>query len=157
MKITAIFAFVLISASGIDADCNLVNTLVGIDQFSGLVAAVKAAGLVDVLLGDGPFTVFAPSDRVFNHLPASALIGLASDPEALKTVLLRHVVPGQMIMSKDIPDGETVLPTAAPGENVTVMKQSGRVMVKTSAGAAYVVYPDIVATNGVVHKISGLI
>nr|ACO10906.1 sll1483 precursor [Caligus rogercresseyi] len=165
MKIYVILALVIISSSSIDAclkssctqDCNLVNTLVGIRQFSSLVASVKTAGLVDVLVGDGPFTVFGPTDEVFKKLPESTKAALASDPQALKTVLLRHVIPGKMIMSKDIPDGETVLETTAPGESVTVTKRNGRVMVTSSSGTAIVVYPDVTATNGVIHIVSDVI
>merc|ERR1712168_1752378 len=62
-------------------------------KFSTLLAAVKAAGLVDTLAGEGPFTVFAPPNTAFEKVPADALNGLLADKEALKKVLLRHVVP----------------------------------------------------------------
>nr|ADD38412.1 protein sll1483 [Lepeophtheirus salmonis] len=164
MKIIALFLIVAIGSSThampvstCTEDCNLVNVLVGMEKFSGLVASVKAAGLVNTLLGEGPFTVFAPSDHVFKKLPIATLISAASNKEALKTLLLRHVIPGQKIMAGEIPSGTTTLPTAAPGESITIINEKGSVKLMTSGGSATVVSTDIEATNGVIHIINGLL
>ena len=69
-------------------------TAVGAGQFNTLVAAVKAAGLVEALQGKGPFTVFAPTDEAFAKLPAGTVDALLKDPKALSNILLYHVVPG---------------------------------------------------------------
>merc|ERR1711892_1428666 len=72
-------------------------------KFSTLLTAVKAAGLVDTLAGEGPFTVFAPTNTAFDKVPVDALNSLLSDKEALKKTLLRHVVPGATMQGKNIP------------------------------------------------------
>merc|ERR1711920_328709 len=72
-------------------------------QLSTLLAAVKAAGLVETLSGEGPFTVFAPTNDAFAKIPAETLNGLLADKEALTKVLLRHVVPGAALEGKDVP------------------------------------------------------
>merc|ERR1712168_938654 len=78
-------------------------------KFSTLLAAVKAAGLVDTLAGEGPFTVFAPTNTAFEKIPADTLNGLLADKDALTAVLLRHVVPGAALAGKDVPPGTTPL------------------------------------------------
>merc|ERR1712168_1399491 len=90
-------------------------------KFSTLLAAVKAAGLVDTLAGEGPFTVFAPTNSAFEKVPADALNSLLADKEALTAVLLRHVVPGAALQGKNIPTGDTELETAG-GEEITVTR-----------------------------------
>ena len=80
---------------------DIVDTAVGAGNFTTLVAAVKAAGLVDTLKGAGPFTVFAPTDDAFKKLPAGTLDKLLADPEALKKILLYHVVAGK-VMAADV-------------------------------------------------------
>merc|ERR1712106_813795 len=72
-----------------------------------LLAAVKAAGLVETLSGEGPFTVFAPTNDAFAKIPTDALNGLLADKDALTAVLLRHVVPGAALKAKDVPHGTT--------------------------------------------------
>merc|ERR1711997_830025 len=81
-------------------------------NFSTLLAAVKAADLVDTLSGEGPFTVFAPTNSAFEKVPTDALNSLLADKEALTAVLLRHVVPGAALQGKNIPPGDTKLETA---------------------------------------------
>merc|ERR1712002_1382512 len=107
-------------------------------QLSTLLAAVKAAGLVETLSGEGPFTVFAPTNDAFAKIPSSALNGLLADKEALTAVLLRHVVPS-VIRAEDIPAGRTMVATAG-GENVSVVNDG----VVTIAGAATA---KVIATN----------
>merc|ERR1712211_104030 len=90
-------------------------------KFSTLLAAVKAAGLVDTLASEGPFTVFAPTNSAFEKVPADALNALLGDKDALTAVLLIHVVSGSALAAKDIPRGSTAVATAG-GEEITVTK-----------------------------------
>merc|ERR1712086_97392 len=90
----------------------IAELVVGNPNFSTLLAAVKAADLVETLSGEGPFTVFAPTNSAFEKVPADALSGLLADKEALTAVLLRHVVPGAALQGKNIPPGATKLETA---------------------------------------------
>ncbi|MEM6741793.1 MAG: fasciclin domain-containing protein, partial [Pseudomonadota bacterium] len=85
---------------------DIVDTAVEAGTFETLVAAVQAAGLVDTLKGDGPFTVFAPTDEAFAALPEGTVEGLLEDTEALTAVLTYHVVPGK-VMSTDLSEGLT--------------------------------------------------
>merc|ERR1711892_1150270 len=86
---------------------------------STLLAAVKAAGLVETLSGEGPFTVFAPTNDAFAKIPA--LTGLLADKDALTAVLLRHVVPGAALKARDVPHGTTPVKTAG-GEEIEVTR-----------------------------------
>merc|ERR1712099_47025 len=84
---------------------NIAELAIATPTLSTLLAAVKAAGLVDTLAGPGPFTVFAPSDNAFAQIPSATLNGLLADTPALTAVLLRHFVPGA-IFAKNVPPGE---------------------------------------------------
>merc|ERR1712241_1467636 len=90
-------------------------------RFSTLLAAVKAAGLVDTLASEGPFTVFAPTNDAFAKIPEEPLNGLLADKDALTAVLLRHVVPGAALKAKAVPKGTTTLKTAG-GEEIDVTR-----------------------------------
>ena len=81
---------------------DIVDTAVEAGTFTTLVAAVEAAGLVDVLKGEGPFTVFAPTDEAFAALPEGTVEGLLADPEALAAILTYHVVAGKVMSTKTI-------------------------------------------------------
>ncbi|MGD8727343.1 MAG: fasciclin domain-containing protein, partial [Gemmatimonadales bacterium] len=113
--------------------------------FSTLATAVTEAGLVEALQGEGPFSVFAPTDEAFAALPEGVLAGLLADTEALTSVLLYHVVPGQ-IFSGNLTDGATA--QTLQGQSVTVDLSSGVDIDDASVTAA-----DIIATNGVIHVI----
>jgi len=118
------------------------------------LAAVKAAGLVDTLAGEGPFTVFAPTNDAFAKIPEETLNGLLADKDALTAVLLRHVVPGAALKARDVPKGTTTVKTAG-GEEIDVTR--GRyITVKSSAGEAGVIAFDVLATNGVVHLVNSV-
>merc|ERR1712228_1118426 len=95
-------------------------------RFSTLLAAVKAAGLVETLSGDGPFTVFAPTNAAFDKVPKEALAGLLEDKEALSKVLLRHVLPSA-VQGKNIPPGTTNLETAG-GEKIDVIRNQNNII-----------------------------
>jgi uncharacterized surface protein with fasciclin (FAS1) repeats len=116
-------------------------------SLSTLVTAVKAAGLVETLSGEGTFTVFAPTNDAFAKVPAEALGGLLEDKEALTAVLLRHVLPVS-VKAGDIPAGSTVLKTVG-GEEITVTNADGAVTIESNGVIATVIATDVLASNGV--------
>merc|ERR1712020_148497 len=120
-------------------------------KFSTLKTAVKAAGLEDTLAGAGPYTVFAPTNTAFDKVPVDKLNSLLADKEALKKLLLRHVVPGSTMQGKNIPPGSTTLKTAS-GEDITATRDKF-IQLNSSAGSAYVVLFDLLGSNGVVHAV----
>ena len=132
----------------------IVETAAGNDAFSTLVAAVKAADLVEVLSSEGPFTVFAPTDEAFAKLPEGTLESLLKpeNKEKLATILKYHVVPGK-VMAADVVelDGEEVATAAGPKATITVAGST--VMVDK----AKVVKTDIECSNGVIHVIDSVI
>lgn len=131
---------------------DIVDTAVGAGSFNTLVAAVKAAGLVETLKGNGPFTVFAPTDEAFAKLPAGTVEGLLKDPAKLKQILLYHVVAGN-VMAKDVVKLNGKTAKTVQGSSVKVMARDGKVMVDS----ANVVKTDIACTNGVIHVIDTVI
>lgn len=137
------------AAEPVTAD--IVDTAVGAGSFGTLVAAVQAAGLVDTLKGEGPFTVFAPSEEAFAALPAGTLETLLADPKGqLTQILLYHVVPGK-VMAADVKDGMEA--ATAQGGMVKFSVADGKVMVND----AEIVTVDIPASNGVIHVINKVI
>ena len=139
---------------------NIVENAVKSPEHKTLVAAVKAAGLVDTLSGPGPFTVFAPTDAAFKKLPAGTVEGLLK-PEALpqlKSVLTYHVVAGTLTakdLMKMIKDGggKATL-TTVQGEPLTVEKKGSHIDVVDSKGrTATVTIPNVMQSNGVIHVI----
>ena len=97
------------------ASKDIVQTAIGAGTFNTLVAAVKAAGLVETLQGEGPFTVFAPTDAAFAKLPAGTVEGLLADPKKLATILTFHVVPGK-VMAADVVKSNGAKPTTVNGQ-----------------------------------------
>lgn len=132
---------------------DIVDTAAANADFETLVAAVKAADLVATLKGEGPFTVFAPTDAAFEALPAGTLDSLlqAENKDDLTGILTYHVVPGK-IMSSDIAMGETMVETVN-GKQIKVMKSADGVMVD----GAKVTAADIAADNGVIHVIDAVV
>lgn len=133
-------------------EADIVDLAVQTEFLSTLVAAVKAGDLVDVLKGDGPFTVFAPTNEAFAKLPAGTVENLLK-PEnkaQLVAVLTYHVVPGK-VMSSDLKDGMKA--KTAQGGEVTISLKDGKAMVN----GATVTAADIEASNGVVHVIDTVI
>jgi uncharacterized surface protein with fasciclin (FAS1) repeats len=129
---------------------DIVETAISAGSFETLVAAVQAAGLVETLQGDGPFTVFAPTDDAFAKLPEGTVEGLLEDPEALANILLYHVVPGK-VMAADVTDGLTA--ETAQGSTVTFTVADGAVKINDATITA----TDIEASNGVIHVIDSVI
>ncbi|MGB8621893.1 MAG: fasciclin domain-containing protein [Paracoccaceae bacterium] len=130
---------------------DIVDTAVEAGSFSTLVAAVQAAGLVDTLKGEGPFTVFAPTDAAFAALPDGTVEDLLKpeNKDKLTAILTYHVVPGK-VMSGDLSNGMTA--TTVEGEDVTIMTEGG-----VKVDNANVVTPDVEASNGVIHVIDAVI
>jgi transforming growth factor-beta-induced protein len=125
---------------------DIVDTAVGAGSFNTLVAAVKAAGLVETLKGPGPFTVFAPTDEAFAKVPADVLKGLLADKAALTKVLTYHVVAGKATAA-DV--AKTSWATTVEGQSVWLRSTGDSVMVDD----ARVVKADILCSNGVIHVI----
>jgi uncharacterized surface protein with fasciclin (FAS1) repeats len=115
-------------------------------SFTTLLTALKAAGLEDVLKGEGPFTVFAPTDEAFSKLPAGTVDALLKDPAKLKQVLLFHVVAGK-VMAAEVVKLDSA--KTAQGLQVAVKVDGSEVRV----GSAKVVKADVAAANGVIHVI----
>ena len=130
------------------ASKNIVETAVQSGKFNTLVAALKAAGLVDTLNGQGPFTVFAPSDTAFSKLPAGTVDGLLMPENKAKlvSILAYHVIPGK-VMSKDIA-GKKISVKTVQGNKIAVDALYG-----VKINDSNVVSADIAATNGVIHVI----
>ena len=127
---------------------DIVDTAVSAGSFETLVAAVKAAGLVDTLKGDGPFTVFAPSDEAFAKLPAGTVENLLKpeNKDQLIKILTYHVVPGA-ISAADV-SGKMTDAATVQGGDLTVDGTSG-----VKINDATVVQADIKTSNGVIHVI----
>ena len=130
---------------------DIVDTAAGTDGFSTLVAAVQAAGLVATLKGDGPFTVFAPTDEAFAALPAGTVesLLLPENKEQLISILTYHVVPGK-VMSTDLVDDMTA--ATVQGGDIMIDLDNGVMINDASVAAA-----DIVTSNGVIHVIDKVI
>ena len=130
---------------------DIVDTAVDAGTFTTLVAAVQAAGLVDVLKGDGPFTVFAPTDAAFAALPAGTVENLLKpeNKDMLTAILTYHVVAGK-VMSTDL--SNNMMAATVEGSEMTIMTEGGVMVDKANVVAA-----DIAASNGVIHVIDAVI
>jgi uncharacterized surface protein with fasciclin (FAS1) repeats len=131
---------------------DIVDTAVSAGSFNTLVAAVKAAGLVETLKGKGPFTVFAPTDAAFAKLPAGTLESLLKpeNKSKLAAILTYHVLPGK-VMASDIA-GKSLKVATVQGSKVSVDAMMG-----VKIDNATVVKADVVASNGVIHVIDTVI
>ena len=132
---------------------NIVENAVNSKDHTTLVAAVKAAGLVDTLASAGPFTVFAPTNAAFGKLPKGTVETLVK-PEnkaTLTKILTYHVVPGKL-EAADLKDGQKL--TTVEGEQLTVKTSGGKVMiVDAKGGSATVTIPNVNQSNGVIHVV----
>jgi uncharacterized surface protein with fasciclin (FAS1) repeats len=131
---------------------DIVTVAVEAGSFKTLVTAVQAAGLEETLRGEGPFTVFAPTDEAFAKLPAGTVQALLADPEKLAAILKYHVVPGR-IGSTEIVAAGGAKPATALGPALTIRIRDGRVLVDE----ATVVSADVAASNGVIHVIDTVV
>lgn len=144
----AVIPFAQAGSYGKKAD--IVDTAVEAGSFTTLVTAVQEAGLVDTLKGEGPFTVFAPTDEAFAKIPADDLNALLADKAALTRVLTYHVVPGK-VMAADVATMDSA--KTVEGGMVTISNGGGGVQID----GANVVQADIETSNGVIHAIDTVI
>ena len=139
---------------------NIIQNAVNSKDHTTLVAAVKAAGLVETLSGPGPFTVFAPTNAAFGKLPAGAVDNLVK-PEnkaALTKVLTYHVVPGRLssadLMAKVKAGGGKAMLTTVEGEPITVQSKNGALWLwDTKGGASKITIANVNQSNGVIHVV----
>ena len=143
LAIVAVGLTLPVQAASNKAD--IVDTAVAAGSFKTLVTAIQAAGLVETLKGEGPFTVFAPTDEAFAKLPPGTLDALLKDKAKLQAILTYHVVPGR-VMAADV----TKLTSAktVQGQSLAINTSKG-----VKVGTANVVKTDVLASNGVIHVI----
>ena len=154
------FAQVMVGGAPMYASKDIIDNAVNSKDHTTLVAAVKAAGLVDTLKGPGPFTVFAPTNDAFAALPAGTVDTLLK-PEnkgMLSGILTYHVVAGKMdaaALTKAIADGKgkAMLKTVAGGNLTTMAANGGVTITDEKGGTAKVSTADVVQSNGVIHVI----
>jgi uncharacterized surface protein with fasciclin (FAS1) repeats len=149
-KLLSLAVLVGMSVPAFAAEKDIVDTAVAAGQFNTLVAAVKAAGLVDTLKGDGPFTVFAPTDDAFAKLGKDTIADLLKpeNKKKLTAILTYHVVPGKVLAADVVKlDGKKV--KTVEGASVAVKVDGGSVYIDK----AKVVKADIITSNGVIHVI----
>ncbi len=151
MKVMLVSAMLLIGSNLYAQDKNIVELAAGTESLSTLVTAVKAAGLVETLSGDGPFTVFAPTNEAFEALPAGTLESLLKpeNKSKLVAVLTYHVVSGK-VKSTDLKDDMEA--ATVQGEKIKADLSYG-----VKINDAKVTTADVMATNGVVHIIDKVI
>lgn len=143
-------SFVSIAHNHKDSKKDIVTTAVEAGNFKTLATALTEAGLIETLKGKGPFTVFAPTDEAFDKLPKGTVESLLKDKEALKNILMYHVVAGK-VNSADVVklnSAETV-----QGSSVNIKVVDGKVMIND----AQVISADVYASNGVIHVIDTVI
>jgi len=134
------------------AKADIVDTAVSAGQFNTLAAALEAAGLVDTLKGEGPFTVFAPTDAAFAKLPEGTVETLLKpeNRDQLVAILTYHVVPGK-VMARDVVNISEA--TTVNGSDIAIKVMDGKVHIND----ATVVAADVDASNGVIHVIDTVI
>ncbi len=132
------------------AEKDIVDTAIAAGNFKTLVKLVQEAGLVDALRGEGPFTVFAPTDEAFAKLPKATVDALLKDKEALRQVLLYHVVSGK-VMSNQVVNLKSA--KTLQGANINISTRGGKVRINR----ATVIKADIETSNGVIHVIDSVI
>ena len=144
------------ATSALRAICStlrIVDTAISDGRFNTLVAAVQAADLVDTLKGEGPYTVFAPTDDAFAALPEGTLdtLLLPENKQQLTDILLYHVVPGQ-VMAEDVV-GLSSAPTVL-GQDATIKVEDGKVYLNDNVE---IIITDIQTSNGVIHVIDSVL
>jgi uncharacterized surface protein with fasciclin (FAS1) repeats len=132
-----------------DEPKDIVDTAVGAGSFKTLVAAVKAAELVETLKGKGPFTVFAPTDKAFDKVGKEKIEELLKDKKALAGILTYHVISGK-VMAKDAIELDGKSAKTVNGKEVKITVKDGKVYLN---GKAVVIKADIETSNGVIHVI----
>lgn len=155
--VTAKERAVMVGGAAMYPSKNIVENAVHSKDHTTLVAAVKAAGLVDTLSSAGPFTVFAPTNAAFGKLPKGA-VGTLVKPEnkaTLTKILTYHVVPGKL-EAADLTDGKKL--TTVEGEQLTVKNSGGRVsIIDSKGGVSNVTIPNVNQSNGVIHVVNSVL
>lgn len=145
-------------------DKDIVDIAASADDFSTLVAAVKAADLVSTLKSDGPFTVFAPTNNAFGKLPAGTVESLLA-PEAkgqLTTILAYHVIPTKisaemLVMAIEATGGNFEMKTVAGGTLTATIKNGRPALVDAQGNTSYITKTDVNASNGTIHVIDTVV
>ena len=137
--------FIAITAHAESMSKDIVDTAVSAGSFKTLATALTEAGLIDTLKGEGPFTVFAPTDEAFAKLPKDQLASILADKELLTSILTYHVVPGK-VMAADVAAIESA--ATVQGQSLSIKTDSG-----VKIDSATVIQADIEASNGVIHVI----
>lgn len=148
--LTTVILFAGLNSNAMQPKSDIVDTAIAAGNFNTLITAVQAAGLVETLKGEGPFTVFAPTDEAFAKIPADQLNALLADKEKLAAVLTYHVVPGK-VMAKDVVNLNSI--DTVQGQAVDIKVENGNVFINE----AMVASADIETTNGVIHVIDTVI
>jgi uncharacterized surface protein with fasciclin (FAS1) repeats len=148
---------VMVGGAAMFPSRNIIQNAVNSKDHTTLVAAVKAAGLVETLEGKGPFTVFAPTNAAFGKMPAGTVDGLVK-PEnktTLTRILTYHVVPGRLEAS-DLTDGKTL--KTVEGETLTVKKDGGKIwIIDAKGGSSMVTISNVNQSNGVIHVVDSVL
>ena len=145
VALSTVLAFTAAAGGSYGTKKDIVDTAMEAGSFNTLITAVKAAGLVDTLRGNGPFTVFAPTDEAFSRIPQDKLQALLADKQALAEVLTYHVVPGK-VMASEVINLKTA--RTVQGESVSIDSMNG-----VKIDTASVIKADIETSNGVIHVI----
>ena len=129
---------------------NIIETAAAAGNFTTLLTAIEAAGLTDTLAGDGPFTVFAPTDEAFAEIPEADLAAILADTDTLTAILTYHVVSGKVTSAQVV---ELDSATSLQGSDITITVSNGSVLVDQ----ANVITVDVEAGNGIIHVIDAVI
>ena len=157
-------AMTLVMSKNVIAQQTIVDVAVGNEDFSTLVTALKAADLVGALQGDGPFTVFAPTNDAFAKLDPNTLSSLleAKNQKALANILTYHVISGKLtatdvVSALESGNGSVDL-TALNGQVINVMQKDGKIWLKDLNGNySEIIATDVMGSNGVIHVINTVV
>jgi uncharacterized surface protein with fasciclin (FAS1) repeats len=157
-------AMTLVISKNVIAQGTIVDVAVGNEDFSTLVTALKAADLVGALQGDGPFTVFAPTNDAFAKLDSNTLSSLleAKNQKSLANILTYHVISGKLtatdvVSALESGNGSVDL-TALNGQVINVMQKDGKIWLKDLNGNySEIVATDVMGSNGVIHVINTVV
>ena len=164
LKVFVVAFTLVISTSTMAQDKNIVETAIGSDVHTTLVAAVKAADLVGVLTSEGPFTVFAPTNAAFAKLPEGTVESLlkTENIETLQSILKYHVVAGKFMAGDVIGlvkknNGKAIIPTVNDGSLTAMLKDGSVYITDANGNSAKVIAADLDNTNGVIHVIDSVV
>ena len=162
--LSTLFLFLVAQMASAQNNKDIVDVAVSVDDFSTLVAAVKAADLVGALKGDGPFTVFAPTNDAFAKIDSKTLNSLLepANKEKLSAILTYHVVSGKLAAADVVnalkKGGGKAEVTTLQGSKLKVIKKDGKIWLKDQNGNySQIVKTDVMAKNGVIHVISDVV